>query len=195
MVRVLIAAIVGGIVIFAWGFVFWAIGIGNMLGGLQTLPDSETVVPVLDAAIDDHGFYMFPEWPDDMRDEAQVDAWNERHEAGPIGFVMFRQQGATPMDPVLMARGIGINVVCAFFVAVIARLIGRNGGGVLQRGAGAAAFAVGAFLATHAMFWNYFYLPDNYTIMMAADTVIGWTIAGIVIALVVGGKKKPAPAE
>jgi hypothetical protein len=52
--------------------------------------------------------------------------------------------------------------------------------------------AMGLFAAvtTHLMFWNWMPVPFMYSIINAADTVVGWTAAGLAIALLV----KPTPA-
>ncbi|GJM18702.1 MAG: hypothetical protein DHS20C14_09150 [Phycisphaeraceae bacterium] len=198
MLRVIIAAIVGGIIYFAWGFVFWPLGVSNAFDGLHPVPNEAVTVAGLDAQLDTTGMYYFPEMPTDPADEAAMTAYSERHEAGPIGMVMFRQEGTAPMAPVIFVQGIAIDIIVAFLVSMIAFAVSRNGGGMRCKAVAVCAFAIGAALASHGMMWNWFYMPTNYTLMMMTDVAAGWVIAGLVIALIVRapkcGRAEPAAA-
>ena len=57
--RVLIAAILGGLVFFFWGFVAHEVlGLGQV--GIKDLPNEQVVLPVLSSSITEPGFYFFP---------------------------------------------------------------------------------------------------------------------------------------
>ncbi len=197
MGRVIIASIVGGIVFFAWGFAFWPGGINKAFDGLKPLPAEAAVVEGLDLALDETGVYYFPEMPADMSDEVAMEAYAERHQAGPIGKVIYRQEGLPAMSPMVFVKGIAIDVIVAFLVSMITFSVAKNGGGIVCKLVAVWAFAIGAAIASHGMLWNWFYIPTDYTLMMMADVAGGWIIAGFFIALIVRGPK-PAlapPAE
>jgi hypothetical protein len=45
-------------------------------------------------------------------------------------------------------------------------------------------FGAGAALVGPFMFWNWFHFPLDFTLAEVADLVIGWTLAGLVLAWV-----------
>jgi hypothetical protein len=51
-----------------------------------------------------------------------------------------------------------------------------------------------AVLLTYAIEWNYLYRPDDYTLVMCADNLIGSLVVGIVVALIVRPAKVPLQA-
>ena len=95
--RVFFGAVVGAIVVFVWGWVAWA-GIDLYGFAIKGMPNEEIAVPALQANLPESGAYYFPAMPGDMKDKAAMDAYAAKHQAGPIGMVLFRKQGAPPMN-------------------------------------------------------------------------------------------------
>ena len=60
MIRLIFGAVLSAVVLFAWGFVFWAVS-GIMYRFIHRLPNEDEVVP--GAAKDRPGFGNVPEFP------------------------------------------------------------------------------------------------------------------------------------
>src|SRR5690606_21601247 len=85
--RVLVAAVAGGVIMFVWGaLAHTALPIGKM--GMDNLPAAETLLPAMKAAIPERGLYFFPPL-DDHADEAEIAAWQEQYRSGPRGILVF----------------------------------------------------------------------------------------------------------
>jgi hypothetical protein len=124
--------------------------------------------------------------PDNREDPAAMTAWEDQHKAGPVGMLMYRAEGSTPMDMMTMVRGFCIYFVasmllsCVMMAAQLLNFILRLAFVII-----AAAFAV---MVCHISTWNWMHFPDKYALAMTADTLIGWTIAGIFLAIIVRPK-------
>lgn len=111
MKQSIIGAIVAGLVLFLWGFLYW---------GLNPLPYTAWSQPTDDAALGeslkqflpDSGMYYVP-GPHLDEDEA-----TRLHEAGPIALISFTREGVPMMDPGVMGLGFVHGMVFAFLLAL-----------------------------------------------------------------------------
>ncbi|MGA1517161.1 MAG: hypothetical protein ACO396_05255 [Phycisphaerales bacterium] len=187
--RILIAAIVGAFVVFMWGAVSWAM-LDLWGGAAERLPveQESRMIGGLDETLDATGVYFAPmpvEHPADASAEVQaqaMDEWTARHREGPIAMVVFQQEGFEPMAPSIMATGVAMDFVAALLVAVLMVAVGGGYGRRFAVGLGMAVFAA---ITGHGMYWNWFQFPDDWSTAMAADQIIGWTLATIVMAAIV----------
>ena len=63
------------------------------------------------------GVYVAP-WLEDEADwEDPESAWNKAHLAGPLYSIYYHREGAVPMHPMLMVRGLIVDVVAATLAA------------------------------------------------------------------------------
>ena len=104
-----------------------------------------------------------------------MEAWSAQHKAGPIGLLMYRAEGADPMDIMVRLRGYCIYFVgslllsCVMMAAQLRSFALRLAFVII-----AAAFAA---MVCHVAIWNWMMFPDKWAIAMTIDTIIGWTIA------------------
>ncbi len=195
--RAIVGAVAGAIVVFVWSAVFWML-LSNPFGGLKSLePEQEqAVVSTLRDFMPESGMYYFPGMPTHGKDlpdaEAKTlnDDWMARHEAGPIGMIQYIDQGKPVMEPILFVRGFAINLVSTILVSVLIVLTGARGGRYAQRLAVVVLFGVAATMTTHIIDWNWMYTPTEFTAMLAFDTIIGWTLAGLVMAAIITSPKQ-----
>ena len=190
--RVLIGGLVGGLVLFAWSaFTHLVVPIGEI--GVDSLPSEASIVPALQAALSEPGFYLFPgdvevhAAPEAER-AAAMEAWTERYRRGPRGAVLYRPGGAELFSPVQMGTellsSVAAALVLAFLLAQAAPRLPAFGHRVLF-----CALCGGfAWLSIHVPYWNWYGFPTDYTLGVFIDSVGGWTVAGLVIAAFV----KPA---
>src|SRR5262245_53940329 len=135
MARILIAGVVGGIVMFFWGFVSHQVLKINE-AAVRTIPAEPVVGEAIKLAISQPGFYFCPGM--DMSHEPTSEeqkAWEEHYARGPTGVLVIHPQG----KEYSLARNLGLeflsNVLAALIVAAI---VAQMAGGFAVR-AGAAA--------------------------------------------------------
>ena len=186
MGRIFIASIVGAVVVWVWGFVAWGL-LDLYKPAMQSMPNADIVVPALKANVPQTGAYYFPPMPSDHNDQAAMDAWAAQHKAGPIGMLMYRAEGAPPMDWRVMARGFCIYFVSAMLLSCV--MLAAQLRSFALRLAFVIIAAAFAAMVCHVAIWNWMMFPDKWAIAMTIDTIIGWTIAGVFIAAIVRPKR------
>ena len=99
MGRVLVGALVAGVVVFFWGAIaHMALPIGTM--GVRQMPGEEKVVAAMKDSIREPGFYFFP--GHDMSkamSESEAAAYAKRVEQGPTGVLVVHPEGGESMSP------------------------------------------------------------------------------------------------
>lgn len=186
--RTIMAAVVGTLVVFLWGFVSW-VGLELWSQDLQALPNEDRLLPAIREAVPATGAYAFPSRPDLPADAdasavaAAEEAWVKQAEAGPLGVLLVRPAGATPMPASMFVTGIVLEFAGALLLAVILTVSARAGvgfGGRLLLGFGIVVFGIVAGVLVPS---NFMLLPAGWTRAMAGDFAIGWGLAVIAIAL------------
>jgi hypothetical protein len=189
MKRVLLAGVVGAVVMFAWGFVSWVVLPWHNMT-FHTFDDAEAVSRAVADNTPRAGAYLLPPMPHGIEggpeaQKAAREVWTERHRAGPIAFMIIRPQGAEPGAPIIFARGLGIGFLASVLAAAILWLALPRTRGFSDRMAVVALIGPVVALDAHATFWNYFYGPADYSLVMIADTIIRWLLAGAAIAAII----------
>lgn len=185
MTRVILSGFVAGLVVFIWGFVSHVLlPLGQT--GIQSLPNEESVLPVMRENIARPGFYFFPgmeETPGAGREQqaASMKAWEERLRRGPSGILVYQPGGSRPMSP----RQLGTEALTNILGALIAAaLLAMAGAGLASFGARVffvALLGLFASLAVDLSYWNWCGFPGSYTVAALVDQVVGWTLAGLVL--------------
>lgn len=192
MARLLIAALLGGLVHYLWGTLSWTVLPFHTMT-MNQAPDEAGLSAAL-AALPESGVYYIPGMPHDHATGAatpeQVEAWAARHRAGPLASIYLRLEGAQPMSPRVFAVGFLLSASSAFLVALILKTAAI----ATYRLRAAIGALIGVFLAIQAdlMLWNYMFFPLDHTLAMMLDAVAGWTLAGLAIAAVMR-PARPAP--
>ena len=188
MKRIAIAAVVGGLVMFAWG------AVSHMLtplgeAGLTSMPAAgePAVIGALSANVTDDGMYMFPGMDERARTTKEgQEEWMRRYAAGPSGLLIYHPHGGATMDARLFGGELLTNILAvaiAAWAAAHARTYGR-------RLALVTAFGLAAWLSIEASYWNWWGFPTTYALAQLVDQVGGFFFAGLVVARIV----RPEPA-
>ena len=188
MKRIVIAAVVGGLVMFLWGFV------GHMLtplgeAGFKSLPPAgdAALASALTANAPDGGLYMFPGMDERVHASREgYEEWQRRYAAGPAGLLIYHPHGGPTLGPKLLLVALFSNIL-AVAVAAWAAAHGRSYG---RRLALVTAFGLGAWLAIEVSYWNWYGFPPAYALAQLVDQVAGFFFAGLVVAKIV----RPDPA-
>lgn len=190
MARVAIATALGGIVLFVWGLVFWAV-LPYSSQVVRPLPNEDLVVDSLRQTLRESGAYVFPAQPRDadpddplgppaLYDEGE---WKVRHRKGPVGVLLYNVAGTEPMSPHMFILGMTLNLGIAFLSALLlyAAALRKYAGRVTF------VFALGIFaaLSTHLKQANWMHYPWDYTQLMCVDLVAGNLCMALIVAAVV----------
>jgi hypothetical protein len=182
--RLIVAALIGGIVLFTWGFVsHMLLPVGEL--GLRTLPiaQQDAAIAGLKAGMTEPGIYMLPtlENMEDYGDQAKMDALGERMKTNPYAFVAYSPDpnpAGTSMGPQL-ATEFATNVVSALIAAFI---VGFAAVGYGTRVLLFTALGVFTFVTAHVPYWNWYRFPTDFTMGAAVGHVVGWFLAGLAMA-------------
>ncbi|HJR73135.1 MAG TPA: hypothetical protein VJ806_05800 [Luteimonas sp.] len=190
--RLLVAAIVGGIVMFVWQAVaHMALPIGEM--GMKTASGQETAIAALQAsATDGGGVYMLPGMsPEQWADEKAKAAFQEQYKSSPYAFVVYRPEGNPALVDMVpnLAKQFVSDVIAAFLVAWVLAL-GAFGFG--KRVLIAGALGLFAWLAISVPYWNWYLFPVSFTVGALVEQVVGWLLAGVAIAWWLGRAERRA---
>jgi hypothetical protein len=181
MVRVVLAAIVGGFLMFVWG------AVSHMLlpferDAFKPLPNEAAVVASLGSNVDRPGMYYFP-WLDFANaTPEQQDAWKQRIAGGPSGLMVYRPNGGEAMSPRQLVTEFVSNVAAALFGAL---LLVQLGGGVGRRVLSMAAIGVAAWLSISVSQWTWYGFSTSFLLGDLADQFGGWLLAGIGMSLLI----------
>lgn len=179
MRRMLLGTVVGGVVLFVWGYVFWGVlPIAENI--VLPVPNEAAVAQMLKDNIPSSGVYYIP--GEGAKEMSQ--AWVEKHKAGPIAQIFFRRAGSDPNDPMFFVRGFGYMLLCAFLVAWLL----KTALPALRSYAARAIFVImvgffGAVVAFSGAVWWYQWLP--YHLLSVAFNLTAWVFAGLAMAAVV----------
>lgn len=183
--KILIAGVAGGVLMFIWGFVSHELlPIGTT--GFKFAPTSVATVAAVKAAFPEEGIYMVPGPEGDPKDEKVREAWMAAASKGPYAFVV-SQPGGTPegMAGQLLIE-CGSNVLAALFAALLlARASIPSFSGRLLF---VTAVGVAAWFSSNVSEWIWYRFPTNYTLAQLVDQAGGFFCAGLAVAALVKPK-------
>jgi len=192
MVKVIAGGFVAGIVVFFWGaFSHLVLPIGNM--GVRQIPNEDSVIGAIRNAIQEPGFYFFPGM--DMSrapSESEQQAWNAKLKEGPAGVLILQPKGGEAMSPRQLGTQLATDIVAALLAAI---LLSQARGNYWGRVAFVTLLGIFGFVTISVPYWNWYAFPNDFTMAEAIDQVLGWFLAGLVLAAIVRCPKAPAPAQ
>ncbi|WP_333679241.1 hypothetical protein [Dyella sp.] len=189
--RILVAAIFGGIVMFIWGAIaHMALGLGNP--GIHQPAHEDAVLSTLHEGLGQTpGVYILPSFdPSQWRDQAARKAYAQKTATSPYAWIVYLPQGDDMTDmhrqlPRQWASDTLASLALAF-------VMGLAVFGFARRLGIAAAAAVFAWLSTLVPYWTWYRFPVELAWAALAEQLIGWLLAGAVMAWWIGrAERKP----
>lgn len=182
--RIGIAGLLGGIVMFVWGALsHMVLPLGEM--GLRTLPiaQQDAVLAAAREGMQDPGIYILPgfEDMDHYGDEARHAEYGRRAAANPYAFVVYQPHAndlVNNMGPAL-AREFATNVLSALLAALV---VGAAAVGMGRRILLVGAMGLFGWFANAVPLWNWYRFPTEFTLAALAMQLVGWLLAGFAIA-------------
>jgi hypothetical protein len=193
MARVLLGGIAAGIVVFIWGAVaHMALPIGEM--GIRAIPHEESVIGALELSIQQPGFYLFPYMnPKEASEEAKK-AWSEKLKKGPAGILVIHPEGSEAMSPRQLSTEVATDVVAALLAALLLSQV-RPNTSYWGRVGFVTLLGIFAFVTISIPYWNWYGFPTDFTTGQAIDQIVGWFLAGLVLAAIVRPSNAKPTAE
>ncbi|HKF52558.1 MAG TPA: hypothetical protein VKB26_09615, partial [Candidatus Acidoferrales bacterium] len=165
--RVLLGALVGGVVVFIVGAILHTVS-GLAEVGVKAIPQEDTVLSAMRATIHEPGFYIFPApnmAPGRSKEQikSDTDAYTAKYQQGPTGIMSYTPGGGQLSYGKLLGGEFVIDVVSAFFLSCILAM-GAGGKSSYWKRVFAVTLAglfAGLFLGLE--YWNWYNFPTNYT--------------------------------
>jgi hypothetical protein len=189
MGRRLLAAIAGGIVVFVWSAAsHMALGLGT--AGIRSIPNEERVAQAIRGVVTEPGLYFFPGFdPSRKMTPEEEKAWTERYRRGPSGILVVEPGGREPMEPTQLVIELLADILAA---GVAAFILAGLGGPFLARAGAVGLLGVFEWADVNVSYWNWYKFPTVYTGAALVEQVVGWTLAGLAMALILRGRSRPA---
>lgn len=186
MKRILLAGLLGGVMVFLWGAV--AHMVLEIDAAAMKVPSDAAqarVMATLGAELDEPGVYLLPMLQKELwKDEAAQQAFAAQQAQSAFAFLVFQPQGVSFLDAFggnLMRQAV-IVILAALFAAWVVSLTTL---GFVGRVALVGGLGLFAWLTTYVPLWNWYRFPTDYTVAALIECVVGWLLAGLIIAAIV----------
>ncbi|MGE5196404.1 MAG: hypothetical protein ACM3JI_03635 [Anaerolineae bacterium] len=188
----LMSAVLGGAIVFIWGAISWMV-IPWHAPTMLKFHDEETVAGVIKKNAPEDGIYVLPSYPSFKEpvakeaEQKEMAELREKMKKGPFIFASVNLHGMDPQSPLLYVRSIIIQMIGAFFVSYL--LMHTSGLTYFKRVWFVMITALIAWIICLLPAWNWWGFSTCYVIVALLDLLIGWFLAGLVIAGLIRSKK------
>ncbi|MEP6897424.1 MAG: hypothetical protein ABI870_02735 [Rhodanobacter sp.] len=189
--RVLVAGLIGGILMFVWGVVaHMALGLGNV-GIHQPVDENVVLASLHDGLGEQAGVYILPSFdPKQMNDPYKVRAYSQKAIRSPYAWVVYLPQGDDMMQ---MQRQIPRQWASDTLAALaLAFMLGVAVLSFRRRLAIAAVASLFAWLSLQIPYWNWYRFPLDFTLASLVEQLVGWLLAGAAMAWWIGRQERKA---
>ena len=92
LLRLIIAAVLAGIVMFIWGALSHMVfGLGD--AGVRAVPNEAAITTAMKANLSESGFYVLPGLDMKSATEAEKTAWDTKYKEGPTAILIYNTTG------------------------------------------------------------------------------------------------------
>jgi len=183
MKAIMIGGLLGGLMMFFWGFVAHMLLPLGDVGLLQaTAPQQEAVLATMhDNFPQGAGIYLLPMDKAAWEDKAQAKAFGARALALPYAFVVYQPQGLDMMNDMSgnLIKEALTNLLSAL---VAAYLVSFAAVGFGRRVLLVTLLGVFGWLTNMVGMWNWYRFPGDFVLAGLVEGVVGWLLAGLLIA-------------
>jgi len=186
-----LGGILGGLVLFVWGTVSWMVLPWHLMT-LQKFTDEAAVAGILSLTASQTGAYILPnphKHDPGMTQEQKKAAEEEGHRRmmrGPFMFASVSLAGARDMRSALLTTLLG-NILAAVLATWL--LLRTSGLSYPGRVGFLVTIGLTAGVIVDLPNWTWWNFPTSYLSVAFADLLIGWLLAGLVIARVVRNER------
>ncbi len=184
MARIIIAAIVGGLIVFGWSSVaHMMLPIGEMGMHVEKLPGEASLRSAMTEHLPESGLYFIPGM-DPLLEGDPAKQWEEAAErmaSGPVVLMAVRKDGSSGMAKELGFEGLA-NISCALVAGLILWCIPCA---FVCRVLVVMALGLFSWISIDVSYVIWYGFPVEYAAGQLIDHLIGWLLAGLVIAAIV----------
>jgi hypothetical protein len=187
--RILLAGVLAGLAMYMWTFVaHMVLPMGTV--GIREIPNESAVLNGINSSIGTtDGLYMFPGMglgpnPSMKQMRDAMPAYEQKLKTMPSGIMIYHPPGRPSMTGGQLGTEFVnemIEAMLAVFLLSLTRL-----GSYGKRVAFMAIIGLVASMPTNVSYWNWYGFPGNYTVSYMAIQIIGFAVAGLVGAAVLG---------
>lgn len=189
MKRILLAGILGAIAMFAWTSVsHMVLPLGNV--GIKEIPNEAAVLTAMNTSVGTaNGLYMFPgmglgDNPSMQQMRDAMPAYEKKLASAPSGILIYHPPGRVdPMGPMLaieFGKELGMTLLAAALLAMTRLETYASKVGFF------AVIGLIAAMATNVSYWNWYGFPGSYTLSYMFVEFMGFLLAGLAAAAVMG---------
>jgi hypothetical protein len=179
--RVIIAAVVGGVLLFVWGAVAHMV-LPFSEKAMKPVPNETAVLEAVRGNVTENGVYFIPYVNYKTASEAEQQAYAEKIANGPSGMLVLRTGGVS-MD---MKKELPMEFISNFLAALVAALAVAGIGTRTYGGRVGTIFAFGvvAWLSISVSQWTWYGFSTDFLISDLVDQWGGWLLAGLGMAAI-----------
>jgi hypothetical protein len=183
--RVLIAGVIGGIVMYIWASVAHvATPLASI--GLKAMPNEAAAMAVLHQSLGDKpGLYFFPFMHGAASDSKAMAAQEAMLKSNPSGILAYQPPGTPGLAP----RQLITEFVLELVESVLAAVVLACAAGFSRRLGIAVVVGIIAGMATNLSYWNWYGFDIDYTLANAFTELMKFVFAGAAIAWVLGWRR------
>ncbi len=182
--KTLLAAILGGVIVFAWGTISWMV-LGWHTPTINAFSNEDQVAQVLVDNAPMSGIYILPRPQPSQAAVPPTEA--APAQAGPFAFVAYAREGVDPQMKMPMAYAVASSILAALLIAWLVRA--AEGLGYFQRVLFIATVGIVIAIAGRVPDWIWWHYSTEFMVIDLADVVIGWSLAGLVMAALTGEER------
>ncbi|MBS4027079.1 MAG: hypothetical protein KGZ58_00460 [Ignavibacteriales bacterium] len=178
MKKTILAAVLGGVTLFIWGFLSWAVL--DLHGGtMRGLSNEDEVRAFMKSNFPQSSVYIIPKTMDGS------EATMKKYQEGPIATVIYQAEGQNPAMPSQMVIGLLTNILFAWLAAWFLSRSTAFAESYFSRVTFVGMLGIFTAFFQHITNWNWMAYPTDYSVVMIADNILAMFLAGLVIAVFV----------
>lgn len=173
--RILLGAVVAGIAVFLWGFIFW--GVSPLpYSSLSRTADDAAAGRALMTNLPQTGTYFIPSQHNAPEVQEALFA------AGPVAMIFFNREGKPMMSAMQMAQGLLHSIGIALIVAIALYLLGGGAPTYAERVRLVALVGLASALMIPIGNIIWWYYPASWQLWNALYQAVAWLIMALVLA-------------
>lgn len=177
MIRILIGSILGGLLQFIVGFIFWGTPLSRLAFSVAGDPQNAAVQTALaqNLSVSGTGTYYVP-WPDTAQGTIL-------HGRGPVAMIFFNTGGFPQMLPSALIGGLILSIVAMLLLGLALHTVAARVDDFTSRMKIVVFASVGVTLYSIVGQPVYnFFMPWGYWIYLAISLIVGFVAGGFVLA-------------
>lgn len=181
--RIIIAGIVAGFIVFSWGAVSHIVlPIAEMGLHTEAVPGEAAVLEAL-KGLPESGIYPMPGMDSSITDETErTQDMMDRWAAGPTAFIVLQADGG----PTMGGMTFGLQFLAVTLAGCVAAMvIAATKCGYINRVLLVGLMGLFTWFNTDASYWIWYGFTDEYTLTQGLNHVVAWLLAGIVLAAII----------